>query len=176
MSAPAIGVPVSPAMDTEQDPCTNCHYLPDTATLFYWPVTTTGSDLCLQNESTVSATPTRNGPNTDVVDGHTFISPSIYYHGGSQCIQGARGCTMIRNDYLPWMEIPDVITQIDPRWTEYHRSWYIPPVSLVPLISGLASQPTGAAEASIARAGAASAVPQSGLAAPTPEATSNGRG
>ncbi|KAF7118413.1 hypothetical protein CNMCM5793_007930 [Aspergillus hiratsukae] len=238
---------------TVQDPCTNCHYLPDTATLFYWPVMTTSGDLCLQNGSTVPATPTGNGPNTAVVDGHTFISPSIYvsftsiyarsnqrahpggscggeyedviisvnpeavtsyrnhinakyprigtaypfnfaefqphtlgnytlplipwdqYRGGSQCIQGGSGCTMIRNDYLPWMEIPDVMTQIDPRWTECHRSWYIPPVSLVPLIGGQAAQPTGAAEASIARAGAASAVPQSGVAAPTPEATSNGR-
>jgi hypothetical protein len=239
---------------TEQDPCTNCHYLPDTATLFYWPVTTTGGDLCHQNGTTVPATPTGNGPNTAVVNGHTFISPSIYvsftsiyarsnqrahpggscggdyedviisvnpeavtsyrnhinakyprigtaypfnfaefqphvvgnyslplipwdqYRGGSQCVRGGNGCSMIRNDYLPWMEIPDVMTQIDPRWTECHRSWYIPPVSLVPLIGGLASQPTGVAEASIARDASESAVPQSGLAAPTPEATSNGHG
>ncbi|KAB8075204.1 hypothetical protein BDV29DRAFT_172435 [Aspergillus leporis] len=232
---------------TVDDPCTNCHYLPGTATLFYWPVTTTGGDLCLQNGSTVPATPTGDGPNTAVVNGNTFVSPNIYvsftsiyarsnqrahpggscggeyedvivsvdpeavssyrlhrnakypiigtaypfnfaefqphevgnhtlslipwdkYLGGSQCPLYS-GCSMIRDDYLPWMGIPDgVMTQIDPRWTQCHRSWYIPPVSMVPLVGGLEARPTRAAEASVPQP--TPALPVSGLAAPTPEVT-----
>ncbi|KAE8147172.1 hypothetical protein BDV25DRAFT_169266 [Aspergillus avenaceus] len=236
---------------TVADPCTNCHYLPGTATLFYWPVTTTSGDLCRQDGSTVPATPTGDGPNTAVVDGKTLVSPSIYvsftsiyarsnqrahpggscggeyedviisvdptavssyrghrnakypyigtaypfeydefqphevgnytmplipwdkYNAGSQCpFRPAEGgaCTMVRDDYLPWMGIPDgVMTQIDPRWTECHRSWYIPPVSMVPLVDGLPSWPTAAASAGSPPV--TTAVPESGLAAPTPEAT-----
>ncbi|KAE8383085.1 hypothetical protein BDV26DRAFT_303987 [Aspergillus bertholletiae] len=234
----------------DRDVCTYCHYLPDTATLFYWPVTTTSGDLCLQNGSTVPATPTGDGPNTAVVNGNTFVSPSIYvsftsiyargnwrnhrattgcggdyenviisvhptavssyrshinskyptigtvypfefdefqphevgnytmplipwdkYSGGSQCpFRGGNKCTMIRDDYLPWMEIPDgVMTQIDPRWTACDRSWFIPPVSMVPLVGNLESVPTGVAEASVPMP--TPAVPESGVAAPTPEAT-----
>ena len=76
---------------------------------------------------------------------------------------------MIRDDYLPWLEIPAVMTQIDPLWTACHRSWYIPPVSLVPLVGGVESRPTGAAEASSPLA--TPVLPVSGLAAPTPQAT-----
>jgi hypothetical protein len=65
--------------------------------------------------------------------------------------------------------VPDVMTQVDPLWTSCHRSWYMPPVSLVPLGGGLESQSTGAAVASTPTA--TSALPSSGLAAPTPEAT-----
>ncbi|KAL4893650.1 hypothetical protein BDV59DRAFT_176884 [Aspergillus ambiguus] len=231
---------------TVEDPCTACHYLPNTATMFYWPVTTVNGDLCLQNGSTIPATPTGDGPNTAVVDGNTFISPTIYvsftsiyarsnqrvhpggpcggdhvnaiisvdpadissyrshrnakyptigtqypfnfadfqpqvignytqtvvpapqYLGGSQCPL-YQTCTIIRDDYVPYMEIPDVMTQIDPRWTQCDRSWYIPPVSLVPLGVELESQPTNAAHASIGSS--LPAVPESGAAVPTPEAT-----
>lgn len=236
---------------TEQDPCTNCHYLPGTATLFYWPVSTVSGDLCLQNGSTVPATPTGEGPNTAIVDSHTFISPSIYasftsiyarsnkrahpggscgadhedviisihpdaltsyrghrnakypitgtpypfnfaefqphevgnytlplipwdqYRGGAQCSLGGRACDMVRNDYRPWMGIPEgVMTQIDPRWTECDRLWYIPPVSLVPLVAGsMESRPTDVAEASVPQP--ASAVPVSALVASTPTATAD---
>lgn len=78
---------------------------------------------------------------------------------------------MIRNDYLPWMGIPEgVMTQIDSRWTECSRLWYIPPVTLVSLGGGaMESRPTGVAEASIPQA--APAVPVSALVAPTPEPT-----
>ncbi|EAU33408.1 conserved hypothetical protein [Aspergillus terreus NIH2624] len=175
---------------TEQDPCTNCHYLPGTATLFYWPVSTTSGDLCLQNGSTITATPTGDGPNTAIVDSYTFTSPSIYVSftsiyargnnrkypggsGGAQCSVGGMACDMIRNDYLPWMGIPEgVMTQIDPRWTECSRLWYIPPVSLVSLgVGAMESRPTGMAEASIPQA--ASASPVSALVAPTPESTND---
>ncbi|KAB8249501.1 hypothetical protein BDV35DRAFT_136939 [Aspergillus flavus] len=234
---------------TEQDPCTNCHFLPGTATLFYWPVTTTNGDLCLQNGSTVPATATGEGPNTAIVNGNTFVSPSIYvsftsiyarsnrrahpggscggeyedviisvdpkavssyrshvnakyptigtaypfeydefqphevgnytmslipwekYQGASQCpFRGGNKCTMIRDDYMPWMGIPEgVMTQIDPRWTECDREWYIPPVSMVPLVGDLESLPTGPAEARVPTP--TPAVPESGVAVPTPEAT-----
>jgi hypothetical protein len=97
------------------------------------------------------------------------LIPWEQYLGGSQCVTGGGGCSMIRDDYLPWLEMPDVMTQVDPQWTSCHRSWYIPPVSLVPLVGGLESRPTGMAEASSTPA--TPALPSSGLAAPTPEAT-----
>jgi hypothetical protein len=47
--------------------------------LYYWPVTTTSGDFCAQNGSTVFAEPTSPpDPNTAVVDGHTFTSPTNY--------------------------------------------------------------------------------------------------
>lgn len=76
---------------------------------------------------------------------------------------------MIRDDYMPWMEIPDAMTQIDPRWSMCDRDWYIPPVTLVPLGVEEWSKPTDVADAGVAAAVAA--LPESGVAAPTPEAT-----
>ncbi|KAL3466966.1 hypothetical protein BJX64DRAFT_274291 [Aspergillus heterothallicus] len=78
----------------EENPCSNCHFLPGTATLFYWPVTTASGDLCLQNGTNLPAT----GPSTAVVNGETFVSPTVYLsftsiyawsnrrgHAGFQC-------------------------------------------------------------------------------------------
>ncbi|PKY04280.1 hypothetical protein P168DRAFT_304585 [Aspergillus campestris IBT 28561] len=236
---------------TENDPCTNCHYLPGEATLFYWPVSTVSGDLCSQTGTTIPATPTGTGPNTAVINGNTFVSPTIYvsftsiyarsnmrahpggscggehenviisvepdavssyrghrnakypiigtafpfsydefqlhqvgnysmplipwdkYEGGGQCPVGT-SCTLVRDDYRPHMGIPKgVMTQIDERWTACHRSWYIPPVSMVPLIgegswSGKAV-PTGSATGN-EDVGVA-AVPESVGAAPTPKET-----
>jgi hypothetical protein len=48
-------------------------------TLFHWDVTTTSGDFCAQNGSTVFASPTHPPePNTAVVDGQTFTSPTNY--------------------------------------------------------------------------------------------------
>jgi hypothetical protein len=48
-------------------------------TLYYWPVTTVSGDFCLQNGSTLTPSPTLPGvPNTAVVDGITFTSPTPY--------------------------------------------------------------------------------------------------
>ncbi|KAJ5348242.1 uncharacterized protein N7506_001495 [Penicillium brevicompactum] len=227
--------------------CDNCHYLPGTATFFYWPVATSGGGLCDRNGTTIPATRTGDGPNTAVVDGNTFVSPSVYvsftaisaysnqrahpggpcggahenviisvdpeavtsyrnhrnakyptigtaypfdfseyqkhqvgeynmplipwdqYIAASQCQLRTDGCSMVRDDYLPWLEVPDVMTQIDPLWTSCHRSWYMPPVSLVPLASDLETQPTATAEASSILP--TPATPSSGLAAPTPTPT-----
>jgi len=47
--------------------------------LYYWPVTTVSGDFCLQNGSTVTPQPTITGvPNTAVVNGLTFTSPTNY--------------------------------------------------------------------------------------------------
>lgn len=47
--------------------------------LYYWPVTTVDGDFCQQNGSTITPEPTIAGvPNTAVVDGHTFTSPTNY--------------------------------------------------------------------------------------------------
>ncbi|KAI9372203.1 hypothetical protein BJX61DRAFT_542902 [Aspergillus egyptiacus] len=56
------------------DPCAGCHFLPGTATLFYWPIATASGDLCLQNGTTLPPT----GPSTAIVNGETFVSPTVY--------------------------------------------------------------------------------------------------
>lgn len=48
-------------------------------TLYYWPVTTVSGDFCQQNGSTLTPEPSITGvPNTAVLDGHTFTSPTNY--------------------------------------------------------------------------------------------------
>lgn len=192
----------------EENPCSNCHFLPGTATLFYWPVTTADGDLCLQNGTTLPA----SGPSTAVVNGETFVSPTVYLsfttiyawsnrrgHPGSQCgvdhsntiisvnpstlssIRGHRNakypvigtsypfnfaefmtqdvgeytqslvpwpqyrggqqcplgdsdtCTIIRDDYTPWVKLPEEVRGIDEGWSVCDDSWYIPPVTMVAL-------------------------------------------
>ncbi|RHZ44344.1 uncharacterized protein CDV56_102534 [Aspergillus thermomutatus] len=229
-----------------ENPCTNCHFLPGTATVFYWPVTTAGGDLCLQNGTTIPASPTGTGPNTAVLNGQTLVSPSIYvsftsiyawsnrrahpgsqcgdthtdtiiavdpvsvssvrhhrnakyptigtaypfdfaeftpqevgnytmplipwpqYRGGSQCPLYDPSCTMIRDDYMPFLDLPEAVRQIDALWTECDAHWYIPPVTLVPLTGDIEIQPTPTAEATIM---AGMAVPEGVAAMPTPEPT-----
>jgi len=47
--------------------------------LYYWPVTTTNGDFCAYNGSTIFAAPTNPpSPNTVVLDGYTFTSPTNY--------------------------------------------------------------------------------------------------
>ena len=47
--------------------------------LYYWPITTVSGDFCAQNGSTVFAEPTSPPtPNTAILDGHTFTSPTNY--------------------------------------------------------------------------------------------------
>ena len=47
--------------------------------LYYWPVTTTNGDFCAYNGSTIFASPTNPpSPNTVVMDGYTFTSPTNY--------------------------------------------------------------------------------------------------
>ncbi|KAF7596789.1 hypothetical protein BBP40_012388 [Aspergillus hancockii] len=230
----------------EADPCTQCHFLPGTATMYYWPVTTTGGDLCAQDGTTIPATPTGDGPNTALLDDRTLVSPSVYisftsiyawsnrrfghqcgvshyndmisvhptaitsrrghrnarrpiygtaypfnfaeflpqtvgnytqslipwpqYRGGSQCPLQDSSCTMVRDDYLPFIDMPDAVTEIDANWENCNRSWFIPAVTLVPIIDGtaVAPTPTGEPEALSTEAYAA---PQGLAAAPTPTPT-----
>ncbi|KAF7160361.1 hypothetical protein CNMCM6106_007802 [Aspergillus hiratsukae] len=229
---------------------TNSPIPPYSSTVFYWPVTTAGGDLCLQNGTTIPATPTGTSPNTAVVNGQTLISPSIYvsftsiyawsnrrahpgsqcgdthtdtiiavdpisvssvrnhrnakyptigtaypfnfaeftpqevgnytmplipwpqYRGGSQCPLYDPSCTMIRDDYMPFLDLPEAVRQIDKLWTECDAHWYIPPVTLVPVMGDIKIQPTRTptptAEANVV---AAMAVPESVAAVPTPEQT-----
>lgn len=60
--------------DTEQ-----CRIYGYGGNLYYWPVTTTLGDFCAYNGSTIFASPTNSpSPNTVVMDGHTFTSPTNY--------------------------------------------------------------------------------------------------
>lgn len=243
---PPYSCPSTTRSYPEENSCTNCHFLPGTATVFYWPVTTASGDLCLQTSTTIPATPTGSGPNTAVVNGQTLISPSIYvsftsiyawsnrrahpgsqcgdthtntiiavdpisvssvrnhrnakyptigtaypfnfaeftpqevgnytmplipwpqYRGGSQCPLYDPSCTMIRDDYMPFLDLPEAVRQIDKLWTECDAHWYIPPVTLVPLTGDIKIQATPTAEASVM---ADMAVPESVAAVPTPEPT-----
>ncbi|KAE8391663.1 hypothetical protein BDV23DRAFT_193047 [Aspergillus alliaceus] len=230
----------------EDNPCTQCHFLPGTATMYYWPVITANGDLCAQDGTTIPATPTGEGPNTAILDDHTLVSPSVYisftsiyawsnrrfghqcglnhynkmisvhptaitsrrghrnarypiygtaypfnfaeflpqttgnytqslipwpqYRGGSQCPIYDPSCTMVRDDYVPFINMPDEVTKIDADWENCNRSWYIPAVTLVPIIDGtaIAPTPTGEPEAVPTEAFAA---PQGLVAAPTPKPT-----
>lgn len=227
----------------EENPCSACHFIPGTATVFYWPTPTAGGDLCLQNGTTLAA----SGPSTAIVNGDTFVSPSVYisftsihawsnrrvhagsqcgdyhsntvisanpstisslrqhrnakypargtsfpfnfaefkaheigeytqslipwpqYRGGKQCpIRDFDTCTMIRDDYLPWLLMPEEARDIDPSWTVCDNDWYVPPVTLVALDRPeITITPTPEAEQRLADA----AAPQEGPAAATPEPT-----
>ncbi|KAJ5408928.1 hypothetical protein N7509_002811 [Penicillium cosmopolitanum] len=230
----------------EANPCSNCHFLPDSATLFYWPISTADGDLCLQNGTTVPA----SGLSTAVVNGATFTSPSIYvsftsiyawsnrrghagfqcgvdhsdvvisvnpetvssvrnhrnakyptigtaypfnfaeftaqevgnytqslipwpqFRGGQQCPLGdSNTCSMIRDDYSPWLLLPEEIRGVDPGWTVCDNDWYIPPVTMVALdreTITVTSTPEPTAELF------AAAVAKNALAASTPQATTRG--
>ncbi|KAF7589546.1 hypothetical protein BBP40_004169 [Aspergillus hancockii] len=228
ITAPTPGDPNSPLVPShcprttrerpQPDGCGSCHFLPDTATMFYWPVTTASGDVCAQNGTTIPATPTGDGPNTAMLGSQTLVSPSAYifftsiyawsngrhggqcgeyhqnkmisvhptaitsrrghrnarypirgtaypfnfaeflpqtvgnytqplipwpqYFGGSQCRVYDPACTMIRNDYLPFIDMPDEVTQIDPKWGGCDHSWYIPAVTMVPILDGTVSVST----------------------------------
>ncbi|KAL4933027.1 uncharacterized protein BDV17DRAFT_145450 [Aspergillus undulatus] len=192
----------------EENPCSACHFLPGTATVFYWPQSTVDGSLCEQNGTTVPP----SGPSTAIVNGQTFVSPSIYlsfttiyawsnrrghagfqcgvdhsnelvslnpstlssiryhrnarypvrgtsypfnfaefqthevgeftqslipweqYRGGEQCpLYDDEACSIIRDDYTPWVKIPEEVRTIDPGWSVCDDDWYIPPVTLVAL-------------------------------------------
>ncbi|RDW72742.1 uncharacterized protein DSM5745_07914 [Aspergillus mulundensis] len=229
----------------EENPCSACHFLPGTATLFYWPVTTDAGDLCLQNGTTLSP----SGPSTAIVNGETFVSPTVYlsfttiyawsnrrahpgsqcgedhyntvvavnpetltsmrhhrnakypyigtaypfnfaefqpheignytqslvpwpqYRGGQQCpIPDDSTCTMIRDDYVPWVKIPEEVRSIDPGWSVCDDDWYIPPVTMVALDrEEITITPTP--EVAEQRLAWDAAAPGEGLAATTPEPT-----
>ncbi|KAE8381693.1 hypothetical protein BDV26DRAFT_254866 [Aspergillus bertholletiae] len=230
----------------EENPCSDCHFIPGTATMFYWPVTTANGDLCAQNGTTIPATPTGNGPNTAILDDHTLVSPSIYlsftsinawsnnrhghqcgephynqlvslhptavtslrdhrnaryayegtpypfnfaefipqtignytqslipwpqYRGGSQCPLYDPSCTMVRDDYLPYIEVPDAAAEIDSHWAGCSRRWLVPAVTMVPIIDGTAVAPTPTGDPE-AMAFEVDAVPEGMVAAPTPTPT-----
>ncbi|KAE8396327.1 hypothetical protein BDV23DRAFT_143853 [Aspergillus alliaceus] len=244
---PPNDCPNTPREYPEDDPCTDCHFLPGTATMYYWPVTTANGDLCAQNGTTIPATATGDGPNTAILDDHTLVSPSIYlsftsirgwsnrrhghqcgashynemisvhptaissrrghrnarypiigtafpfnfaeflpqtlgnytqsvipwpqYRGGGQCPVYDPSCTMVRDDYVPFIDMPDEVTSIDSHWKNCDRSWFIPAVTLVPIIDGTAIAPTPTGEPE-AMATEADAAPQGFMAAPTPTPTS----
>ncbi|KAL4805633.1 hypothetical protein BDV18DRAFT_139572 [Aspergillus unguis] len=227
----------------EENPCSDCHFLPGTATLFYWPTSTAGGDLCEQDGSTLPA----SGLSTATVNGEIFVSPSVYisftsiyawsnrrahqgfqcgeyhnntvisvhpstlsslrehrnakyavrgtsypfnfaefnthevgeytqslipwpqYRGGSQCpIPDGNTCTMIRDDYVPWILMPEEARDIDPGWTVCDNDWYVPAVTLVALDRAeITITPTPEAEERMEIA----AAPQEGPAATTPEPT-----
>ncbi|KAE8349881.1 hypothetical protein BDV28DRAFT_52453 [Aspergillus coremiiformis] len=241
-----LNCPNTAKENPEKDPCAACHFLPGTATMYYWPVTTANGDLCAQNGTTIPATPTGDGPNTAILGDHTLVSPTVYisftsiyawsnrrnghqcgvshynemisvpataitsrrghrnarypimgtpypfnfaeflpqtvgnytqslipwpqYRGGSQCPVYDPSCTMVRDDYLPFIEMPEVATSIDPDWANCDRSWFIPAVTLVPIHDGTAVAPSPTPEPEMMAA--ADAAPQGIMAAPTPSPTS----
>ncbi|KAE8394951.1 hypothetical protein BDV23DRAFT_145946 [Aspergillus alliaceus] len=239
--------PNTPREYPDNDHCTDCHFLPDTATMYYWPISTANGDLCAQNGTTIPATPTGDGPNTAILDNYTLVSPSIYlsftqihawsdrlhglqcglshsnkmisvhptaissrrghrngryaiigtafpfnfaeflpqaignytqsvipwaqYRGGEQCPVYDPSCTIVRDDYVPFIDMPDEVTEIDPHWEKCNRSRFIPSVTLVPIIDGTAVAPAPTPELDKV-AMEAEAVPEGIIAAQTPIPTS----
>lgn len=75
------GIPTTPACATGsafQANCGDCTIFANGVQLFYWPVTTIGGDPCKGNGSTITASPSANGPNTVVFGNTTYTSPSGY--------------------------------------------------------------------------------------------------
>ncbi|KAF7617111.1 hypothetical protein F9C07_6714 [Aspergillus flavus] len=230
----------------EENPCSECHFIPGTATMFYWPVTTANGDLCAQNGTTIPATQTGDGPNTAILDTYTLVSPSVYisftsinawsnrrhghqcgerysnqlisihptavtslrehrnarypyegtpypfnfaeflpqtignftqslipwpqYRGGSQCPLYDPSCTMVRDDYMPFIEVPREAAEIDSHWERCSRRWLVPAVTMVPIVDGTAVAPTPTGEMEV-MAIEADAVPEGMVEAPTPMPT-----
>lgn len=73
-----IGATCTPIVTQTTRFCGNCTFVPSHVQLLYWPVTTTNGNPCLGNDSTITQMPTGNGPNTAVVNGTTFTSPTVY--------------------------------------------------------------------------------------------------
>ncbi|GAB7356186.1 hypothetical protein MBLNU459_g6773t2 [Dothideomycetes sp. NU459] len=55
-----------------------CELQVQSAQMFYWPVSTVDGNFCAQNGSTVTATPTGDGPNTFNLNGIILTSPTVY--------------------------------------------------------------------------------------------------
>ena len=78
LGAPEPSTPACWTYTTATGPCDQCVINAGNVQVFYWPVRTVDGDLCLGNGSTVEATPTGVGPNTAVISGKTYTSPTVY--------------------------------------------------------------------------------------------------
>ncbi|RJE23614.1 hypothetical protein PHISCL_04070 [Aspergillus sclerotialis] len=93
------------------------------------------------------------------------LVPWDVYQGGYQC-QGGWKCTMIRDDYYPWLQLPEEVRAIDPKWTACHRSWNLPSATMIAL-----GRNTQLTKTKHAHSHTHSATPQSPVVPPTPTAT-----
>jgi hypothetical protein len=100
------------------------------------------------------------------------LIPWPQFRGGQQCpLANTNTCSIIRDDYTPWLLLPEEVRGVDPSWTVCDRDWYIPPVTMVALdreTITVTSTPEPTEQF------LAAAVPEAALAAATPEATSRG--
>ncbi|KAJ5973385.1 hypothetical protein N7481_010595 [Penicillium waksmanii] len=100
------------------------------------------------------------------------LIPWPQFRGGEQCPLGdSNTCSIIRDDYSPWLLLPEEIRGVDPGWTVCDNDWYIPPVTMVALdreTITVTSTPEPTAEVF------AAAMAKNALAASTPQATTRG--
>lgn len=62
------------------------------------------------------------------------LIPWDAYKAGFHCpINGHQLCTMIRDDYYPWIQLPEEVREIDPKWTACDRMWNLPLATMVAL-------------------------------------------
>jgi len=100
------------------------------------------------------------------------LVPWSAYTGGANCPVSFTwmrpyNCTMVRNDYKPWLAYPPAIRAIDPLWSRCDTLREYPTVSLVPIGgAGFPSVPTTALKTATVPPS-----PESTAAAPTPTAT-----
>ncbi|KAK3116652.1 hypothetical protein LTR53_002766 [Teratosphaeriaceae sp. CCFEE 6253] len=65
--------------DTNKDGSPDCQVDVYSAQMFYWPITTVNGDICNKTGTTITPTPTGDGPNTFVInDTVTLTSPTVY--------------------------------------------------------------------------------------------------
>jgi len=64
--------------DTNKDGLEDCQVQVWSAQLFYWPVSTTNGNVCNKTGTTITATPTGDGPNTYNLNGTILTSPTVY--------------------------------------------------------------------------------------------------
>ncbi|KAK2810117.1 hypothetical protein FQN50_003312 [Emmonsiellopsis sp. PD_5] len=61
------------------------------------------------------------------------LIPWDQYRAAPQCPLYDPACTMIRNDYYPWLDLPEALRGVDPEWTECDLHWQLPTATLVAL-------------------------------------------
>jgi len=97
------------------------------------------------------------------------LVPWDAYKGGNQCpFRQPELCTMVRDDYSPWLELPQEVRGIDSNWGQCDLKWNLPVIVPVAIGSEIVI-PTPAAKPFVE-----SALPRSQVAAPTPVPTGAG--
>ncbi|OQN99410.1 hypothetical protein B0A48_14387 [Cryoendolithus antarcticus] len=112
--------------------CGECTIFANDVQLQEFPVSTTNGDSCTGGGSIVTATPTGVGPNTQVVGGQTYISPSVYMSFGNLFATGATNqglCGIVVNGFVASMwdlNLQSLSYSVDPAQPSYVQTFTSP--------------------------------------------------